>query len=344
MTTDNTLPATAKAANLLDTSNVRMGFDSGAGFAMLQRAANAFTQSTLVPEAYRGNLANCMIALELAARIGASPLLVMQNLYIVHGNPGWSSKFLIACVNTSGRYTALRYEWRGKPGDVEYGCRCWAIEKSTNQRLDGVWVDWKMVKAEKWDAKSGSKWLSMADQMFVYRAAAFWQRAYAPEISMGLSTVDDLVDTIDVDPDGSYRVTAEPCDITSDVAAGAAKPSGSTVADIKAKPPKKTPAASPTAAAATDATDRATDEPAGDTKKPETETKPASDETPKAEVKTTDGKPTVTFAEANDALINAKTLDELDDAATLIGAVASREHQKELNQVYSARREKLGGD
>ncbi len=190
---------------------VRAGFFDLQSFELIQRVSKAFAQSDLVPKQYQGNLANCMIAMDMAQRIGANPLMVMQNLYVVHGTPGWSSKFLIATINVCGRYSSLRYEWRGKPGEAEYGCRAWAIEKETGERLDGIWVDWKMVKAEGWDAKNGSKWKTMPDQMFVYRAAAFWQRAYAPELGMGLQTAEELQDTFEATraQDGSYFVDAE---------------------------------------------------------------------------------------------------------------------------------------
>lgn len=190
---------------------VRADFFNLQGFELLQRVAKAFATSTLVPAAYQGNLANCMIALNLARRMGADELMVMQNLYVVHGSPGWSSKFLIACVNTCGRFSALRYEWRGKEGQDDHGCRAWAIERETGERLDGTWVDWRMVKAEGWNAKAGSKWKTMPEQMFVYRAAAFWSRAYAPEISMGLSSAEELHDVIDAHETGpgQFSVTAE---------------------------------------------------------------------------------------------------------------------------------------
>lgn len=190
---------------------VRVGFFDLQGFELLQRVAKAFASSTLVPLQYQGNVANCMIALNLSERLRADALMVMQNLYIVHGNPGWSSKFLIASVNTCGRYESLRYEWRGEEGKPNFGCRAWTIERSTGEKLYGIWVDWKMVRAEGWDAKKGSKWLTMPDQMFVYRAAAFWQRAYAPEISMGLSTAEELHDTFNATrlSDGSFQVDVD---------------------------------------------------------------------------------------------------------------------------------------
>lgn len=186
------------------------GFFDLQGFELLQRVAKAFSTSDLVPKAYQGNLANCMVAMDMAQRIGANPLMAMQNLYVVHGTPSWSSKFLIATINACGRFSSLRYEWKGTPNSNDYGCRAWAIEKETGERLDGIWVTWQMVNAEGWAAKNGSKWKTMPDQMFVYRAAAFWQRAYAPELGMGLMTHEEMIDVIDVDQEGQVtKVTTE---------------------------------------------------------------------------------------------------------------------------------------
>lgn len=188
-----------------------MSFFTSEGFELMQRISKAFAASDLVPPQYQGNIPNCMIALDMAKRIGANPLLVMQNLYIVHGTPGWSSKFLIATVNTCGRFSALRYEWKGTPGAADYGCRAWAVEKETGERLDGIWVTWAMVKAEGWSSKKGSKWLTMPDQMFLYRAAAFWQRVYAPDLAMGLQTAEEVKDVFEAGKgrDGTFSVTLD---------------------------------------------------------------------------------------------------------------------------------------
>jgi hypothetical protein len=187
-------------ANDLATSSstsIAPSFSSVEGFALANRIGTAFAASTLVPQAYRENVANCIVALEMANRMQASPLMVMQNLYIVHGNPGWSSKFLIACFNQSGRFSALRYEFDLDANKVPYGCRAWAVEKSTQERLVGSTVTLDMAKAEGWSTKQGSKWKTMPELMLQYRAAAFFVRVYAPEISMGLQTDDELADTFD---------------------------------------------------------------------------------------------------------------------------------------------------
>ena len=166
-------------------------------FEAIQRKGMMFSQSTIVPESYRGNIGNCIIALEMAERMGAVPLMVMQNLYVVHGNPAFSSKFLIASINASKRFSPLRYEFKGTEGKPDWGCRCVAYEahdKEHKEPLYGDWITIEMAQKEGWMNKQGSKWLTMPNQMLRYRAAAFWQRVYCPEISMGLLTAEEAED------------------------------------------------------------------------------------------------------------------------------------------------------
>ena len=161
-------------------------------FELAQRQAKALMSATMIPKDYQNNLGNCLIAVEMAARMRMPALEVLQNLYVVHGMPGWKTTFLIGRINSSGRYSSLRYEEKGEGQD--FACRAYAFEVASGERLNGSWITWAMVKAEGWDSKTGSKWKTMPEQMFKYRAAAFWQRAYAPEISMGLQTAEEAQD------------------------------------------------------------------------------------------------------------------------------------------------------
>jgi hypothetical protein len=205
-------------------SAVMPGFNSNSSWELAQRIGKAFAASTLVPEQYRGNVANCIVALEMANRMGASPLMVMQNLYIVHGNPGWSAKFLIACFNQCGRFSSLRYEWTKD----RTGCRAWAIEKSTGERIEGPQVTTAMAKDEGWSTKNGSKWKTMPELMLMYRSAAFLIRTYAPEISMGLQTDDELADTYG--NDGQPPRTAKAAEIGALLNAPATPPASTVLA------------------------------------------------------------------------------------------------------------------
>lgn len=185
-----TVPAVAEQQALTVMPSMPVFADKQA-FEHSQRVAKMMTTSSLVPKEYQNNIPNIMIALEMANRIGASPLMVMQNLNIIQGRPSWSSQFIISALNSCKRFTPLRFKMDGE-GD-EYGCTAWARD-SSGEVLEGPKVTLKMATAEGWTTKGGSKWKTMPELMFRYRAAAFFGRLYAPDVLMGMGTADEAED------------------------------------------------------------------------------------------------------------------------------------------------------
>ena len=213
------------------------GFGSLQSFELMQRTAKLLITSTLVPAAYRANdekkganpnaLANCVVALNMSHRMNADPLMVMQNLYVVEGRPSWSSQWIIAAINGCGRFSPLRFDIKqlGKKS-VDYVstywenrekktrtvtekiqdkvCIAWAIEKGTGERIESPPVTIEMAVLEGWYSKNGSKWKTMDEVMLRYRTASFFGKLYAPELLMGLQTVEEIQDArvIDASPDG----------------------------------------------------------------------------------------------------------------------------------------------
>ena len=215
---------------------VAPGFGSLQSFELMQRAAKLLASSTIVPTVYRSwdekkgenqaALANCVVALNMAQRMGADVLAVMQNLYIVEGRPAWSAQWVIASINTCGRFSPLRFDLTDLgPKEVEYEvtkwvnrervvskhkalvqnleCVAWAIEKETGTHLSGPKVSIEMAVREGWYGKSGSKWQTMPEVMIRYRAASFFGKLYSPELLMGLQTVEEIHDIITMNPDGT---------------------------------------------------------------------------------------------------------------------------------------------
>ena len=170
-------------------------------FDLAQRMARALASSDLVPTQYRDKLANCLIALDIANQRKISPLTVMQNMSVIQGRPAWSAQYIIASINACGQFSPLRFDWRGEEGADSWGCRAYARDLATNDRLDGTWITIAMAKAEGWYGRQGSKWQTMPEQMLRYRAGAFFGRIYAPHVTLGLPTAEELVDQIiDVTP------------------------------------------------------------------------------------------------------------------------------------------------
>jgi len=161
--------------------------------AALWRIAKLFAASTLLPEHFRGNAANCFIGLQLAQRMKVDAFALMQKLYVVHGRPGIEAQLAIAMLNTSGKIKGtIKYQFSGEGND--YGCRAVVTSSEDGEIIEGPKIDRTLVKAEKWDSKAGSKWLTMPEQMYRYRSALFLIRAYWPEVLLGLQTEDELRD------------------------------------------------------------------------------------------------------------------------------------------------------
>lgn len=163
-------------------------------FELAQRKAKVYSESSLVPKEYQKNVGNVLIAQNMASRMGADVLMVMQNLYLVHGRPGWSAQFLIGTFNSCGRFSAIRYRFSGKVDTDDWGCTAYCVELGTQEELTGTRVTVGIAKKEGWFAKAGSKWQTIPEQMLRYRAATFLIRTIAPEIGLGLHTVDELED------------------------------------------------------------------------------------------------------------------------------------------------------
>jgi hypothetical protein len=170
------------------------------------RMAKGLADSTLIPEVYRGNVSNVMVAIEYAKRLGASVLAVMQNLAVVKGKPSLAATFLIGTVNATNRFSPLRWRWVDKAGNViessrdAHGCYAIATDRETGEPCPGPTITWDIVKAEGWysrkdkNGRETSKWQTIPELMFMYRSAAWWTRLYCPEYALGLHTSDEVED------------------------------------------------------------------------------------------------------------------------------------------------------
>lgn len=168
-------------------------FGTSDNFIMAMQMAKALASSTIVPQTFQRNDANCLIAIEQAQRLRVSPLMVMQNLYVIQGRPSWSSKFLIAAINNSGKFDMeLQFDETKDKAGKPFSCTAWTMKNG--RRVEGMTVDMDMAKDEGWLSKNGSKWKTMPQLMLRYRAASFFSSLNCPELTMGLYTREEMQD------------------------------------------------------------------------------------------------------------------------------------------------------
>lgn len=155
--------------------------------------ANILAKSTMVPQSYQGNPSNCLIALEQAARMNCSPLMVMQQLYVVKGKPSWSGQACSMIVNGCGLFEKVKLNYVGEKGKDSYGAYVSAVRIDDGAEVIGTTVDMAMAKAEGW--LTNPKWKSMPEQMLGYRAYSFFARLHCPNALSGFSTEGEVEDS-----------------------------------------------------------------------------------------------------------------------------------------------------
>ncbi|MDE2470485.1 MAG: hypothetical protein KGL35_17500, partial [Bradyrhizobium sp.] len=220
-------------ANLLDTAK----------FEHLWRLSTAFSSSDLVPEQFRRKPENCFIGIQMAIRLGVDPFMFLQSCYVVHGRPGLEAKLAIALANSSGVFVGpIRYRLEGSGKTRK--CTAFATVRETSETIE-MTVDWAMVEAEGWNKKSGSKWLTIPEVMFRYRAAMLLIRTHCPEVIMGMQSKEELED---IAPEAATTVQRTLATAPSSLDALADRLSGIATDDAKADASTEVPTSGESAA------------------------------------------------------------------------------------------------
>ena len=175
-------------------------FSNAENFKNIFDIGKMFASSQLVPQNYQGKAMDCTIAVDMANRMGVSPMMVMQNLYVVKGKPQWSGQACMSLIRGSGEFKNVRPVYTGEKNTDSWGCYIRAEDKVTGEIVKGTEVTIAMAKAEGWYSKldkygkETSKWQTMPEQMLAYRAAAFFARVYIPNALMGVSVEGEVED------------------------------------------------------------------------------------------------------------------------------------------------------
>lgn len=169
-------------------------FADADSFQKLYDIGKMFASSQLVPQNFQGKPMDCAIAVDMANRNGMSPMMVMQNLYVVKGKPLWSGQACMAMIRAAKEFKNVRPVYTGERNTDTWGCYIQAEYKETGEIVRGTEITIQMAKAEEWYQKSGSKWKTMPEQMLAYRAAAFFARVYIPNALMGAYVEGEVED------------------------------------------------------------------------------------------------------------------------------------------------------
>ena len=133
-------------------------------FEHMQRLAGMFQSSNLVPEHLRKSKGDLVIALDIAMNMGESPIMVMQNIYFVHGRAGWAAQYMISRFNRSGIARGpITWKKTGQGDTLEFT----ALATLRSGEVIEASVGMAMAKAEGWT--QNKKYQTMPEHMLKYR-------------------------------------------------------------------------------------------------------------------------------------------------------------------------------
>ena len=164
-------------------------YNSSDSFILATNMAKTLAQSTIVPPTFQKSWENCMVAISQSKKLGVDPFVIMNNMYLIQGKITWKSEFIIAMINASGKFdTELQYEEEEKDGKP-YACTAYTFKDG--RKITGIKVTMDMADKEGWTKKNGTKWATLPQLMLRYRAAVFFARFNAPELTSGLYSVEE---------------------------------------------------------------------------------------------------------------------------------------------------------
>lgn len=175
-------------------------FKDTQNFNNLYKMATMLAKTALIPQSYQGKPEDCLVAIEMANRMNVSPMMVMQNLYVVKGKPSWSGQACMTLIANCGKFKDIRPVYTGEKGMDTRGCYVRAVRLIDGEVVEGTEITIQMAKDEKWYSKKDkcgnetSKWQTMPEQMLAYRAAAFFARVWCPETLMGVQLAEEVLD------------------------------------------------------------------------------------------------------------------------------------------------------
>jgi hypothetical protein len=165
-------------------------------FLEAQSMAGALAASDLVPKAYRDRPANVLLAMMSGAELGLAPLAALRAFHVIEGSPKLGARALAALVNRSGlaeyfepvEVTPQKATWRTKKKGRPEMTRTWTIEMAENAGLS-----------------KKDNWRNYPHRMLSARASKDLADDVYPELTMGLSIVEE-----EETPIGDQVFTAPP--------------------------------------------------------------------------------------------------------------------------------------
>ena len=151
--------------------------------------AKVIAQSPMVPDAYRGQPANVLVAVQWGYELGLAPMQALQNISVINGKPSIWGDSMLALVKAHPAFRGIKEFMDGEVavcvvkralpnGEIEETKKTFSMSEAKHARL----------------TSKGGAWQSYPNRMLQLRARGFALRDSFPDAIKGLITVEEARD------------------------------------------------------------------------------------------------------------------------------------------------------
>lgn len=167
------------------------------------RYSEAIAQAGIVPDSFKRQPANILVAQEISKALGESVWVTMSEMSIISGRPSFSAKFMRSRVRQAGH--RLRETF-----DKDTGVARAVIIRSDDQEFEHV-AEWDEAKAKKHDLWGKGHWRKNPELMLKNRALSEVVREACYEVMGGVAyTPDEVQDFAKPERQAAQRMDQPP--------------------------------------------------------------------------------------------------------------------------------------
>ena len=183
--------------------------------ANLQRMAEAMATARItVPKHLAGSPGDCLAIVMQAAQWQMNPFAVAQKTHVVNGALGYEAQLVNAVVSASSLLaTRIQYafegDWKGCNGKADKSDERAVVVSATlvNEQQPRTL---RVSMAQVGEVRNSPLWVSDPRQQLAYLATKRWARLHAPDVMLGVYSVDELQDHAIERPMGPAEVVPMP--------------------------------------------------------------------------------------------------------------------------------------
>jgi len=165
--------------------------------ANMQRMAETMASARItIPKHLAGSPGDCLAIVMQAAQFQMNPFALAQKTHIVNGALGYEAQLVNAVVSSSPLLASrISYEWEGDWTGVNGKADksdARAVLVSATLRGEVRPRTLRVSMAQVGEVRNSPLWVSDPRQQLAYLATKRWARLHAPDVMLGVYTVDEL--------------------------------------------------------------------------------------------------------------------------------------------------------